>query len=185
MRHLLVVAVLAVLAIVSHAQTTTVQDISGNTIIEVITVNPPDLTVTSTIETLAAAPTTPTDVVTTIPTTTSTTTAADQGEQGPVGQPAATIFTPGGPTPFTFTTVINGVTSVVQDIFTPTNPVPQQPAVSETGTIWDYSSWLAIYGPPTTTGSAGANGVACGPLTSAFASTLVLGFAVGMGLVLY
>ncbi|KAG6874007.1 hypothetical protein C0995_007964 [Termitomyces sp. Mi166 len=186
MRHLLLVAVVAV---VSHAQTLTFPDINGNTVVGVITTNALGIPVTSTIETLPAGAVTtaqsPTLATTTSPTTTSTTTtAADQGQQGPVGQPTATTFSPGGPTPYTYTTVINGVTSLVADIFTPTNPATQQPTVGASGTIWDYSSWLSIYGPTTTAG-AGVNGAVDAPLKSGLVSTLIFGFAVGMGLVLY
>ncbi|KAG5716006.1 hypothetical protein E4T56_gene2289 [Termitomyces sp. T112] len=190
MSHLLIVAVLAVLAVLAHAQTFTSTDINGNTIVGVLTLNPLDIPTTSTLAGVTTTSPTTTLVVTTdpviatTPTTTSTlpvTTDANQGEQGPVGQPTATTFSPGGPTPFTYTTIINGVTSVVLDTFIPTNPTTQLPTVTATGTIWDFSSWQAVFAP-SSTAIPGANGVVGGPLIS---GSLVLGFVVGTVLVLY
>ena len=76
--------------------------------------------------------------------TTATTTAALQ--QGPVGQPASTTGTPGGPTPYTYTTVVNGQTTVLTDVFTPTSPSTINVTAGASGTILGYSSWLSIYG---------------------------------------
>ncbi|KAG6829354.1 hypothetical protein H0H92_004720 [Tricholoma furcatifolium] len=197
---------LAVLAAFANAQTLTTTDLFGNTIVEVVTTNALGNAVTSTLETLApvaattqvnAATTTSTSTPLAIATTTSTTTStastataattatttAQQGEQGPVGQPASTSFSPGGPTPYTYTTIIGGVTEVLTDVFTPTNPATVSTNIGSSGTIWAYSSWLAEFGP-TSSASAGANAADSSRFRSGIASSLVLGFAIGMGLVL-
>ncbi|KAG6916077.1 hypothetical protein DXG01_008551 [Tephrocybe rancida] len=178
MRRTLFVACLAVF---TYAQTVTVADGAGNTVGEVLTTDLLGNPTTSTISTIAPAVTSQT-----IPSTTSAVTTAptQQGQQGPVGQPQATSFTPGGTTPYTYTTVVNGVTTAVADVFTPTRPATQQPSIGASGTILDYSSWLSEFGP-TTTASAGTNGaVPVGGQRSTLASTILLGLTVGMGLML-
>jgi len=77
-------------------------------------------------------------------------TTTDQGGvgAGPVGQPAATTASAGAPTPYTYTTVINGVTSVLEDIFTPTSPATVSTSIPATGTILDFDTWSSLYGPP-------------------------------------
>ena len=76
-------------------------------------------------------------------------------QQGPVGQPGSTTGTPGAPIPYAYTTVIGGVTTVVQDIFTPTSPATTTVSAGASGTILDYSSWRSIYGPPSSVTSSG------------------------------
>ncbi|KAG6845869.1 hypothetical protein H0H87_002560 [Tephrocybe sp. NHM501043] len=176
MRHLLFVAALAA---ATHAQTVTREDAAGNTVVEVVTTDLLGNPLTSTIQTLAAT----TTGTTSTPTTTTTQPIV---QQGPVGQPDATSFSPGGPTPYTYTTVVNGVTTALVDTFIPTNPATQAITVGASGTILDYSSWLAEYGP-TTTAKSGANGaMGARQPRSGFAATLVpVGLAVGMGLVLH
>ncbi|KAH9068257.1 hypothetical protein EDB83DRAFT_2377839 [Lactarius deliciosus] len=68
-------------------------------------------------------------------------------EQGPVGQPGTTPETPGGPTPFVYTTTdANGNYVTVSATFTPTFPqtIPYTPTAS--GTILKYSDWLSQIG---------------------------------------
>lgn len=87
----------------------------------------------------------------TTPVTTSTTPATiapqptvQQG--GPVGQPASTTVTPGAPISYVYTTVVNGVTSVVADLFTPTSPSTVEVLPTGTGTILNFSAYQSIYG---------------------------------------
>lgn len=78
-------------------------------------------------------------------------------QQGPVGQPApTTVGQPNGVTPYVYTTVVGGVTQVVSDNFTPTNPVTVSQTIGTSGSIMDYSVWLSIYGSKTT-GAAAVN----------------------------
>ncbi|KAJ7583677.1 hypothetical protein C8J56DRAFT_1055418 [Mycena floridula] len=65
--------------------------------------------------------------------------------QGPVGQPGETP-SGSGPTPYTYTTVVDGQLTAVVDVFTPTSPPTVGVTPVSSGTILDYSSWLAIYG---------------------------------------
>ncbi|KAF5371941.1 hypothetical protein D9615_008081 [Tricholomella constricta] len=140
---------------------------AGNTVVQVITTDALGAPTTSILQTLppgippitSPTLTPPTPPTTQIPptTTTPTTTAVLQPDptppvqQGPVGQPDATRFTPGGVTPYTYTTIINGETSVLVDNFTPTNPATLPISIGASGTILDYSAWLAQYGPKSTT----------------------------------
>ncbi|KAF8740942.1 hypothetical protein AX14_006420 [Amanita brunnescens Koide BX004] len=135
------------------AQTITTTDPnSGQTVVEVVTVDPIQGTpTTSTISTVAPLVTTATTT-----TTAALTTTTPGNPQGPVGQPAPTTATAGAPTPFTFTTIINGQTIISTAIFTPTNPAttPVVPTIS--GTVWGLSSYLQQYGPTVSVGSASA-----------------------------
>jgi len=126
-------------AALARAQTTTITDAAGNTIIEVITIDPvQEIPVTSTIETIPAA----------AAQTTTTTTPLDQ-QQGPVAQPAATEA---GQTTFRYTTTdAAGDTIVVTDTFTPsfaptagTTPIP-----TFVGTILSVNQWLSMVGTNT------------------------------------
>lgn len=91
---------------------------------------------------------------TTTPTATTQTTVAPAAPpvQGPVGQPDPTPNAAGGVTPYTYTTVINGVTTAIADNFTPTNPRTTPFTPTGTGTVWDYSQWLASFAPQATAG---------------------------------
>lgn len=89
------------------------------------------------------SPTTSPTPTTTPPTTITTT----PNNQGPVGQPASTPETPGGPTPFVYTTTdANGNYITVSATFTPSFPqtIPYTPTGS--GTILQYSDWLSQIG---------------------------------------
>ncbi|KAF9000739.1 hypothetical protein BDQ17DRAFT_1543139 [Cyathus striatus] len=144
--HRLVLLSFLFLFSVVYAQTTiTAVDAQGETVIGVVTVDPnAGVTMTTIISTVAA----------TTSSATTTTTPIDQ--QGPVGQPAPTTGTPGAPTPYVYTTLVNGVLTEVTDTFTPTDisTTPVQPTV--TGTILDYNSWLSIYGQQTGGATSGA-----------------------------
>lgn len=128
-----------------YAQTQTIVDQAGNSVVVVATTDPAGIPLTQTIETLPAdgeiTTTTNTPATTNTPTTTQT-----PAGPGPVGQPAVTTETPFGPTPFTYTTVVDGVTTAVADAFTPTNPATVPYTPTGTGTVWDYSQWLSSYG---------------------------------------
>ncbi|KAF8633218.1 hypothetical protein AX15_001454 [Amanita polypyramis BW_CC] len=159
----------ALVAFFARAQTITTTDpISGQTVTEVVSTDPQGALTTLTMyaasrfryfaltecicrSTLTTQATTQT---TQIPTTTTTTTTPPNNPQGPVGQPAATTAMPGAPTPFTFTTIINGQTVISTAIFTPTNPATTPVVPTMSGTIWDLSSYLQKYGPTTPVGAA-------------------------------
>ena len=104
--------------------------------------------------------TTPTSTGTTLPTTTATTTTPTSTntrattttpvQQGPVGQPASTPETPGGPTPYTYTTTdANGDYTAVVATFIPTFPATTPYTPTSTGTILQYSEWLSQIGTNT------------------------------------
>ncbi|KAF8075870.1 hypothetical protein FPV67DRAFT_1469577 [Lyophyllum atratum] len=184
MHHLLCLCLVALLAITARAQTATVVDGAGNTIVQVVTTDADGDPTTSIIQTLppavpppatsaaTTAPTLPAPVppTTTTPPTPPTAITQPQTQiantpppvqQGPVGQPDATKFTPGGPTPFTYTTIIGGETSVIVDTFVPTNPATRPPSVGPPGTILNYSQWAAQYGPQSS--ASGTANAAYGP----------------------
>lgn len=85
-------------------------------------------------------------------TSTTAATTADDVPQGPVGQPGATA-TGTNPTPYTYTTLVDGVLTAIADTFTPTFPASQSPTTAPSGSILDYSQWLSIYGPPPSSSS--------------------------------
>ncbi|KAJ8462274.1 hypothetical protein ONZ45_g17995 [Pleurotus djamor] len=135
----------------ANAQTQTTINPAGESIVVVVTVGIDGLPTTSIIQTLPDADTPPTTATTppTTPTTTTTTPALTTvtpppQQQGPVGQPGPT-GAPGAVTPFTYTTVINGVTIQTTDVFTPTAPATTPSTAPATGTILDYSQWLSQY----------------------------------------
>ncbi|KAF9473746.1 hypothetical protein BDN70DRAFT_361341 [Pholiota conissans] len=137
MLHFLI-AFLAAILLVVHAQTVSVTDASGNVIVEVIT-------------TLAIGAAPVTSILTTISaSTTSTSTSVPLTQptiqQGPVGQPASTSVTPGAPIPYIYTTVINGQQTVIQDTFTPTSPSTVSVAVTGTGSIMAFSDFTSLFG---------------------------------------
>ncbi|KAI9450142.1 hypothetical protein BJY52DRAFT_1192046 [Lactarius psammicola] len=124
---------------------------AGETIVEQITTNAFGQPLTQILQTLGPGtllPTTSTSLVTSpTPTTTSPTTTTTQDAQGPVGQPGSTPETPGGPTPFVYTTTdANGNYVAVSATFTPSFPqtIPYKPTGS--GTILQYSDWLSQIG---------------------------------------
>lgn len=100
---------------------------------------------TSASQTTQTPSTAATTAPTTSPTATATTTAGQV--QGPVGQPASTPLTPGGPTPYTYTTTdANGNTVISTATFTPSFPATTPYTPSGTGTVLGYSQWLSMIG---------------------------------------
>ncbi|GLB33277.1 hypothetical protein LshimejAT787_0101610 [Lyophyllum shimeji] len=205
MHHLLWLCLVALLAVTADAQTATVVDGNGNTVVQVVTTDPQGLPTTSVVSTLPPAggapattpatstPTPPTQATQPATTAATTTTTPVQpantqppGQQGPVGQPEATSFKAGGVTPYTYTTIIDGVTSVLVDNFTPTNPATQRPTVGASGTILDYSSWLAQYGPPSTSSAANTGYVPPSPAAGWWGvlTSGTIAFLGGLGLAL-
>ncbi|KAG1781786.1 hypothetical protein EV702DRAFT_607161 [Suillus placidus] len=142
----------------AYAQTLTVTNINGATVVEVVTVNPINgLATTQTLQTINTALTTTSLTTNTLSTTTTTTsngvlqtiatTSTTQQNQGPVEQPGSTVLIPGGPTPYTYTTTnAAGSTVAVLATFTPTGPATALPTPTTTGTIINYSSYLASVG---------------------------------------
>ncbi|KAG1804879.1 uncharacterized protein HD556DRAFT_1326876 [Suillus plorans] len=152
-----VLAVIALLASWAHAQTLTVTNIGGATVVEVVTTNPVNgLATTQTVQTVTtnSLTTNTLSTTTTGPLQTIATTSTTQN-QGPVEQPGTTVLTPGGPTPYTYTTTnAAGSTVAVLATFTPSGPATVLPTPSTTGTILNYSSYVASVG----TGAAATSG---------------------------
>ncbi|KAJ3744170.1 hypothetical protein DFH05DRAFT_1525181 [Lentinula detonsa] len=132
------------------AQTETVPDLDGNTVVEVITTNRLGVITTSTISTIAVDAETTSTTGTTSTTATKAATTQPQGG-GVVGVPGTTnTVDPNGPTPYTYTTVVDGITTALEATFIPTfTTAPGTPAPA-TGTILDYSQWLSEFGSSTT-----------------------------------
>jgi len=149
------IAAIALCASWAYAQTVTTTDAAGETIVQVVTLLPAGVETTQTLQTITGPvlPTTTTSTTSNTILQTLTTATTTTKQQGPVGQPAATTnLTPGGPTPFTYTTTnAAGSTVAVEGTFIPTGPATVLPSTTTTGSIMDYSSYQAIFG--TTTGS--------------------------------
>ncbi|KIK28905.1 hypothetical protein PISMIDRAFT_90197 [Pisolithus microcarpus 441] len=131
---------------------------AGGTVVEVVTTNALGIAATSILSTLA--PSTSNTLLnpltkTTASTATTATTAAGAGGGGVVEQPASVAATPGGPTPYTYTTTnALGQTVALEGIFTPTGPATVLPTPTTTGSILNYSSWLAMVGTNTVVANA-------------------------------
>ncbi|KAI6125128.1 hypothetical protein EDD16DRAFT_1560211 [Pisolithus croceorrhizus] len=140
----------------SSAQIVTVPNAAGATVVEVLTTNSRGVAATSILSTLAASVTNSlaTQLTqTTVALSTSATQAAGGG--GVVEQPASVAVSPGGPTPYTYTTTnALGETVAMEGIFTPTGPATVLPTPTTTGTILNYSSWLALVGTNTVAANA-------------------------------
>ncbi|KAL5504391.1 hypothetical protein ACEPAH_8465 [Sanghuangporus vaninii] len=131
------------------AQTQTLVDAAGETVVVAVTLNPLGIATTQTLQTLDAEDETETDTSTST-TSTSTSTTTTQLNQGPVGQPAAT--TQAGVTTYEYTTTdAAGNTQVLQDTYTPTSHITSASALTFAGTIVDYSSWVGLVGTSTVT----------------------------------
>ncbi|KAG2146070.1 uncharacterized protein EDB93DRAFT_1149480 [Suillus bovinus] len=144
-----ILAIIALWASWVHAQTLTTTNIAGATVVEVVTTNPVNgLATTQTLRQTITTNTLSTTTSTTTPGTLQTiATTSTTPNQGPVGQPGTTVLTPGGPTPYTYTTTnAAGSTVAVLATFTPTGPATVLPTPSTTGTILNYSSYLASVG---------------------------------------
>ncbi|ESK89283.1 hypothetical protein Moror_1221 [Moniliophthora roreri MCA 2997] len=129
--------IFALLVSLVFAQTDTVVDDNGQTVVEVVTTNARGVRTTAIISTIAEQ--TPTQIT---------------QNQGPIGAPPRTTAegTPFLPTPFQYTTTINGVKTVIQDTFTPTLgfPTTVSTQIPATGTILDYSEWRNQFGATAT-----------------------------------
>lgn len=103
-----------------------------------------------------------------------------------MGQPGTTPVTPGGPTPYEYTTTdANGNTVVMQGVFTPTGPQNVPPVPTTTGTILGYSQWLSQIGTYTVPPSAGRR--MSTPVTTGwyyFAATAFAGLVGGAWLII-
>ncbi|OBZ72234.1 hypothetical protein A0H81_07446 [Grifola frondosa] len=134
MRTSLLLAILSTFCVLSvYTQTITTTDDVGETVVEVITVDP-----------VLGLPTT--EILQTLTSTTSTTTTTPDVQGGPVGQPAVTSA---GPTVYVYTTTdAVGDTIDVTATFTATFQTSVFTPQS-TGTILQYSQWLSMVGSNT------------------------------------
>jgi hypothetical protein len=163
MKALTIAVLLFSLSTYVFGQQLTTVNAAGATIVEQVTTNAFGQPVTQTLQTLgqgtsttvtSTSPTTSPTTTGTTPTTTNTRTTTTPNQQGPVvGQPGTTPVTPGGPTPYTYTTTdANGDYVTVLATFTPSfTTIPVSP--TGTGTILQYSEWLSQIG--TNTGALG------------------------------
>ncbi|KAI6042460.1 hypothetical protein EDC04DRAFT_2658225 [Pisolithus marmoratus] len=138
----------------SAAQILTVPNAAGVTVVEVLTTDVRGAITTAILSTLL--PSTTNSLLNQLTqTTASTSSTTAGGGGGVVEQPASQALTPGGPTPYTYTTTnALGETTVVEGIFTPTGPATVLPTPTTTGTILNYSSWLAMVGTNTVAANA-------------------------------
>lgn len=79
--------------------------------------------------------------------------------QGPVGAPASTSHTPGGPTPYTYVTVVDGRSVWVADVFRPTSQATTPFTTPTTGSIMDYDAFTSRFGTWGANSSAGRVGI--------------------------
>jgi len=140
-------------AATANAQTLTVTNNLGATVVEFITENGAGIATTQILQTIVGAASTSSTPLTAsnpllqtaVPTTTSTTPI----QIGPVGQPASQPAA-GGPTPYTYTTTdANGKTVALVGTFTPTGPATVLPIPTTTGTVLNYSQWQSMVGTNT------------------------------------
>ncbi|PPQ91830.1 hypothetical protein CVT25_000277 [Psilocybe cyanescens] len=138
---------------------------SGATIVQVIATNAAGAPSTTVIQTLTSSSPSPSPV--------SSTSSDLVGALGPKnGQPVSQTGTPGAPTPYLYTTVIDGSTQVFAGTFTPTSPQTVNVSLTQQGTILAFSSWLAVYGPPT--GAPQNSGIAMHPASALVLLTIVV-----------
>jgi hypothetical protein len=119
------------------------------------------------------------------PATTPTTTAGiqTQAQQGPVGQPGTTPLSPGGPTPYIYTTTdANGSYIPVTATFTPNFPSTTPYTPTGSGTVLGYSAWLSLVGASGTSpaasqapNSASRAGVGLSLLLGALSMAIIVG----------
>ncbi|KAF8558099.1 hypothetical protein OG21DRAFT_1481639 [Imleria badia] len=155
-------AVVLLLAVFADAQMQTVVNGAGATVVESVTENAAGIPTTLVLSTLVGSSTSQTlNPLSTASTTSNSLTnsltlaTTTTPQVGPVGQPASEPLTPGGPTPYEYTTTdANGNTVVMQGVFTPTGPQTALPAPTATGTILGYSQWLSMIGTHTAPASA-------------------------------
>ncbi|KAI6129911.1 hypothetical protein EV401DRAFT_1927255 [Pisolithus croceorrhizus] len=124
----------------SSAQIVTVPNAAGATVVEVLTTNSRGVAATSILSTLAASVTN--SLATQL---TQTTVALSTSATQAAGGGGVVAVTPGGPTPYTYTT-----TNALGE----TGPATVLPTPTTTGTILNYSSWLALVGTNTVAANA-------------------------------
>ncbi|KAF8134854.1 hypothetical protein EV363DRAFT_1321845 [Boletus edulis] len=161
MKNLCSLVVVLLLSLFADAQTETVVNNIGATVVEFVTTNAVGIPTTRVLATLVGTSTSQTSSSSTTAalgtslsqaTTLAVTTAT---QVGPVGQPGTTPVAPGGPTPYQYTTTdANGNQVVLQGVFTPTGPQTVLPAATTTGTVLPYSQWLSMIGTYTAPASA-------------------------------
>ncbi|KIY52144.1 hypothetical protein FISHEDRAFT_70102 [Fistulina hepatica ATCC 64428] len=79
-----------------------------------------------------------------------TTTTTTTQQQGVVGEePTTTTGEVGGPTPYTYTTVIDGITTAILATFTPTNPTTAPITYTTTGSVMGIGYYKSVYGTTT------------------------------------
>lgn len=147
------IVILSFTTSVLSQQLITTTNAAGVSIVEQVTTNAFGQSVTQVLQTLGGAVTTSASqttqtAATTAPTTSPTATAtATTAIQGPVGQPGTTPVTPGGPTPYTYTTTdANGNTVIATATFTPSFPATTPYTPTGSGTVIGYSQWLSMIG---------------------------------------
>ncbi|KIJ66803.1 hypothetical protein HYDPIDRAFT_85163 [Hydnomerulius pinastri MD-312] len=151
-----------------NAQTETVVNAAGATVVEVLTDNAAGVPVTQILQTIVGSTsslsnplnplTSSTPLTSSNPLLASPTAATTSVPVGPVGQPAPTPVEAGGPTPYTYTTTnADGETVALEGIFTPTGPATVLPNPTTTGTVLNYSSWKAMVGTNTVPANAASH----------------------------
>ena len=93
-------------------------------------------------------------------------------------------MTPGGPTPYEYTTTdANGNTVVEQGVFTPTGPQTVLPVPTTTGSVLGYSQWLSMIGTYTAPPSAARRMMPVATGWYCFAATTLAGLVGGAWLI--
>ncbi|KZS92339.1 hypothetical protein SISNIDRAFT_550372 [Sistotremastrum niveocremeum HHB9708] len=166
---------LLVLLRLAAAQTATVVDADGETVVEVQTIDPlQGLPTTIILQTLTGTTTTATSLTTPDP---------GQEQQGPVGvAPTTTNFGPAPPTTYKYTTTnALGESTVIHDTFTPVPYVATSTVTPSSGTVWDLSDYQSSFGTsvPTSRLSSNALSLAWKPPIS-IAGSLLLATLGGM-----
>ncbi|KAG8213162.1 hypothetical protein J3R82DRAFT_11571, partial [Butyriboletus roseoflavus] len=192
MKSLYSLTVVLLLSIFADAQTETVVDPAGATVVEVISQNAAGIANTRILQTLVGSSTSLTLATSTALTTSSALTqtatlalTTTTSQIGPVAQPATEPATPGGPTPYVYTTTdAQGNTVTLQGIFTPTGPQTVLPTPTTTGTILGYSQWLSMIGTYTAPASAARMSVPLATGWYYFAATAFAGLLGGAWLII-
>ncbi|KAG7450976.1 uncharacterized protein BT62DRAFT_926638 [Guyanagaster necrorhizus] len=159
-------AVTALFVAIAEAQLTeTIVDANAESVVIVVSTNTLlGVVTTQTLETLTGTSRTTATTALTTATTTALTTAATATTATTntdttttvaqvVGAPASTSGTPHGPTPYTYTTTIDGITTLIVDTFTPTFPATTPTTAPATGSIMAFSEYESIYGTPSAASS--------------------------------
>ncbi|KIY64046.1 hypothetical protein CYLTODRAFT_493443 [Cylindrobasidium torrendii FP15055 ss-10] len=167
------------------AQTVTVEDENGMTVVEVLTTDADGDPSTRTLRTLTdTTTTTDTDTATTTATRTTTTSTTPVG--GPQATPDATTGTPHTPIEYQYTTTVDGEVTVLNSVFTPTFAETTPVTAPATGTILSWEEYTSIY--KITQGATGGGSAADGApprlISTAALSALAGASLIGLTLVL-